>query len=474
MSRSIFVAAVLLGLAGCQKAVRFPAAPKGTKDKAEPKAIWGWIIPARSPADLPIRFVASDRPEWHSLPAFWNTSPPNGGGRATIHVGQSPLGVLAGLALLQADEAITIKVPRGLPDPTPLIPAANPPTLGKWRLGKKLFFDRVLAAGTTPYACADCHKPDKGFTEPTAISLEGTRNTLSLINVVYNREQFWDGRVRTLEEVLVHALDDELGAGTSRLKVLGSHRFGGIAMKIDKSTDYRNEFRLVFGIERVTQDAVAKALATYLRTILSGDSFYDRAREETERSKSASPTAEHFKLALNDETVKRLSAALPKSSTPPSRDELAESIARGQAAFLGAGRCALCHPPPLFTNYQFHNERIGDSDLSQTVSGRETGRFSILPIGLKDPSMRGAYRTPGLRNLSATGPYFHDGSRASFDIFVDFDGNLRGSDGSVMSIPPPNLPGSHHIIFNQAEGTAILLFLLALDGQPVDPMVANR
>ncbi len=471
---------LMLASTGCQKAHRFPATPvaKIAKDKAEAKAIWGWVTPESAPRDMPIRFVASDRPEWRDLKTFWNHFPPLAAGMRTSHIGQPPLGIVAGFVLLDDLDAIAIKVPRGLPDPTSRIPASNPLTYGKWRLGKKVFFDRVLTAGTTSMSCAECHQPGHGFAEPSALSQEGTRNTLSLLNVVYNREQFWDGRVRSLEEVLVLSLDDELDAGASRLKVLESHRWGGVAQRLDKDADYRAEFRLIFGIDRVTQDAVAKALACYLRTILSGDSLYDRACADGEKT----PTAEQLAKAMSDDAVKRLEVVLPASANPPNRDSLAKQIAHGQSLFHGKAGCALCHPPGGFTNHQYYNVLVGDSGMAQAKSGHETGRFKALPIGLKDPSLRGAYRTPTLRNLSATAPYFHDGSRPTLPMAIEYFGMHLDKGHPLLAPPlrellaktPPEVPGSHPSLLNQEEGAAVLLFLLALDGRPVDPIIANR
>ena len=149
MSRLLIPFFMLLALVGCQKAVRYPAAlaAKTAQQKTEPMAIWGWMCPDKLPRDLPIRFVSADQPNWKNLPAFWNQFPPLAAGIRTSHIGLTPLGILAGFALLDDADAITIKVPRGLPDPTPLIPASNPPSYGKWRLGKKVFFDSVLPVG---------------------------------------------------------------------------------------------------------------------------------------------------------------------------------------------------------------------------------------------------------------------------------------------------------------------------------------
>lgn len=467
MSRIFITLALALALTGCQRAGRYPAPnAKAPKEKAEVKAVWGWAFPDRPPRDLPIRFVADDQLEWPTLPAFWNMVPHPMAGLRTIHVNQSPLSILTAFALLDSFESIAIKVPLGLPDPTPLIPECNPPTFGKWRLGKKIFFDPVLTAGTNVHSCAECHQPRHGFTEADFISLEGTRNTLSLLNVAFNRSQFWDGRVRSLEEVLMPSLDDELEGGASRVKVLSMHRFGGVARKLNQDPYYREQFRLVFGIDRVTQDAVAKALATYLRTILSGDSLYDRA------------VVQGFKAALDDAAMKRLGSAVDGMT----REQATERLIQGHAVYAGKGGCAVCHPIGLFTDGLYHNVLVEDSAESQAVSGKETGRFAVLPIGLKDPAMRGAYRTPTLRNLSATPPYFHNGTRKELSEAVDHFRRSLDKDAPLLAKPlrdllagaPVERPIVNPSLFTLDEAAALLLFLRSLDGQAVDPMVSNR
>jgi cytochrome c peroxidase len=478
MSRRVLLIAILMTFAGCQRAARFPApAGKATAErKAEVRAIWGWANNDHPPRDLPIRFVASDRPEWKSLPGFWNLIPHPAAGIRTIHIAQSPLGIAATFALLEPVESITIKVPRGLPDPTPLIPAANPPTFGKWRLGKKIFFDNVLLAGTSKFSCASCHDPAHGFTETSRVSLDGKRNTLSLINVAFNRDQFWDGRVRSLEEVVVGSLEDELAGNASRKAALVHHRWGGMAQRMDKSEEYRYQFRVVFGVDRVTQDDIAKALATYMRTILSGDSLFDRANELAAADNAPSLTAAHATKAFDEPSDKSLAAVAAEFG---GKERLFRLIEQGQRAFYSAG-CVVCHPSPLFTNHGFANILVDDSGKSQAVAGDETGRFAVLPIGLKDPALRGAYRVPTLRNLSATAPYFHTGTRATLREVVDyFRVHLDARDPLLAAPLRSALESRAHgglnpSLFGEDDRTALLAFLLSLDGRPVDPIVSSR
>src|SRR5581483_5654094 len=283
----MFLALILVLLpAACQRAGRYPApgaAPeKEAKDLAPPPH-WAWL-PVHPRPDLPIRFVAEANPEWDRLPKFWNHFPEPAAGMRTIHLGHSPLGAAAALVLADAAETIKLKVPRGLPDPSPLIPEANPPTFGRWQLGKMIFAAPLLKAGADTYACTSCHQPGHGYTQPRNVSVGGTVNTLSLLNVAYNRRQFWDGRVGALEETLAQYLDDERRAGLADdYSVLVTHRWGGLVKVLAENREAREEFQRVFGIEQPTQDAVAKAVATYLRTLLSGDSLYDRAEAERVR-----------------------------------------------------------------------------------------------------------------------------------------------------------------------------------------------
>ncbi len=177
------------------------------------------------------------------------------------------------------------------------MPALNPLTFGKWRLGKALFFTPMLKAGGKSYSCATCHDPRHGFAEDPSNPPGAKYNTLSLINVVYNRRQFWDGRVGTLEETIFRSVNDERKITDERRReqALGQHVWGGLVTALILDGSYNRDFEFVFGIPRPTQDAVAQALATYMRTILSGESLYDRAAKPRKSSNAKTLTAEIFR-----------------------------------------------------------------------------------------------------------------------------------------------------------------------------------
>jgi cytochrome c peroxidase len=425
---------------------------------------YAWLEPV-SRLDIPIRFVPSSSKEWSTLPGFWSITPHPVAGQQTAHLGQTPLGALAGLLLAgQLDVAIQIKVPLGLPEPT--YPGANPPTYLKWDLGRRLFFDKNWLVKGDSIACATCHNPDEGFTQGLPTPIKGDLNSPTLINCVYNRRQFWDGRVKELEQVVQRDMADEgplPGPGLGQHPPF-RHAWNGVVHRLEKDAAYRVRFLRVFGT-RPTQDNLAKALATYLRTILSGNSVYDRARQEASNSKTK---AEHFERVLDADAVKALRGGLTSNA------EAAATLVQGQELFHGKARCVKCHPGPLFTDQDFHNVGVRESNsLVNFRSGEETGRFAQVGIGLKEKRLIGAFRTPTLRALARTPPYFHDGGSGLLDGVVDYFNQgiefqpflAPGLLESATTVRRLDLSGS--------DVRALAVFLRALDGDPVPAVITE-
>jgi cytochrome c peroxidase len=467
---------IVLGMAGCQPAERYgpvkfahsPESPEETSRTAKVPGFYAWMPPAPR-LDLPIKFVVSTSKEWSDLPGFWSITPHPVAGQPTVHLNQSPLGAATALLLAgQMDIAISIKVPLGLPEPT--FPRANPPTYLKWDLGKRLFFDKHWLVQGDVLACATCHNPDEGFTQHRPLPVHGDRNALSLINCVYNRHQFWDGRVKELEQTIQRDLADEAPLPAElplEQRPAYRHAWNGIAHRLEKNDAYRARFKKVFGT-RPTQDNVAKALATYLRTILSGNSVYDRARQEASRRGEADLKAAHFEAVLDARAVQALGGKLTSAA------EAATLLVRGHQLFHGTARCVTCHPGPLFTDHDFHNVGIRESNsLVNVRSGEETGRVGQVPAGLKERRLIGAFRTPTLRALPRTWPYFHDGSTRFLESVVEY----FNKEIELQSFLDPELlesPGSvRHLGLTGNDIRALAVFLSALDGEPVAPVIAD-
>lgn len=251
-------------------------------------------------------------------------------------------------------EVDLLKVPSGLP-PLP-VPEDNPMTAAKVELGKMLYFDKRLSKDGT-VACATCHDPQKAWAEhePTSKGIKGQvggRNSPTVINAAYARRQFWDGRAADLEEQALGPIANPIEMG---------HKLDAMIADLSKLEGYRQQFQTVFGTG-VTQQGVARAIAAFERTVLSGNSPYDRFKAGDENA-------------------------------------LSEAQKRGLALF--EDNCQICHTPPIFSNFGYFNAGVG-MDKEKPDEGRKD--FT------KKDSDLGKFRVPALREVANTGPYFHDGS----------------------------------------------------------------
>ncbi|HZV05948.1 MAG TPA: cytochrome c peroxidase [Gemmataceae bacterium] len=476
---ALLLAAVL---SGCQRAERYgPRTGRETSSKqtAEDDASdlarsyplspeIQWIDVDNPPRpDVRIEFVHAEKePEaWRKLTKFWNAPPLTKPGEAAGVVAMPPLtaGAIVGSA---SSGTIQIKVPLGLPDPRDYIPAGETLTLGKWKLGRQLFFDDTWLEAKTGTSCATCHRPDHGFADQERTHGDGFHSP-SLLNCVFNRWQFWDGRAVLLEEVVQRTLEDERQSNPPKPF---RHIWSGVIHRLRNKASYHEQFNNVFGTPvgeengaekaNITQDTVARALASYLRTLLAGDSIHDRAVEQA-RKGGSDLKAEHYEAVLDDTDLAELDRTKSKKS------DVAAELMRGYRLFHGREKnralvnCHRCHSGPIFTDNGFHNLGIGY--LSRP--GQEGGRFAQVPIGRKDRYLIDAYKTPSLRNLPRTGPYFHNGSLDRLREVVEFynhgananehlDPELRGEDGQTRILE-----------LSAAEIDALVLFLKALNGR---------
>ncbi len=300
---------------------------------------------------------------------------------------------------------VDLKIPLGL-DPMLPMPIDNPLTMQKIELGRDLFFDELLSEDQT-VSCATCHRPDHGFAEPVAISKgiagrQGKRNALTILNAAYYRSLFWDGRSASLERQAVRPIFDHAEMGFK-----DEDKF---VERID--SQYGERIKKAFG-KPTSLRTIAKAIACYERTLLSGDSDFDRFE-----------SGQHEAISL--------------------------SAQRGRSLFFGKARCGSCHIPPLFSDHEFHNLGVGQGD--------DPGRFAVT----KDPKDKGAFRTPSLRNATLTAPYMHDGSIASLREVIEFY-NAGAGENPLLD------PIIHPLDLSDDEIDDLLAFLRTLEGRIVEP-----
>ena len=403
---------------------------------------------------VPIEFVPERGAEWANLPKFWNP-PPTDAEKAAAALALVRSRPVAPLAETQA--VVQIKVPAGLDDPRPyILRLRDPPTLDKWELGRRLFYDRPCSAKASSRALpATTPTP----ASPTTASATTALNTPTLVNCVFNRRQFWDGRVAALEEVVQRTPEDETAPPArirSRSATSGAASCGGCgpapATRSCSSTSSATP---------PTQDAVGKALATYLRTLLADDSVHDRAVRVT--GGRTRPAARRRPLRKGARRGRAEEAGLGGASRRPTRRS---GYTEGYRLFHDleehkAG-CVRCHGGREFTDGGFHNLGVGFQGRFRAGPG--AGPIRLAAAGREGPALIGAYKTPTLRGLLRTGPYFHDGSAATLEEAVRFH-----TDGGRLSayldrdLLPRDVPS--------AEFADLILFLRALEGTEVDPAV---
>ena len=242
-------------------------------------------------------------------------------------------------------------------------PKDNPYTPEKAALGKMLFFDTRLSRDKN-LSCASCHNPSFGWEVPfaTAIGAGGKplpRHAPTTINQAWSKNYFWDGRAPTLEAQAKGPIESTLEMDLPLAKAVE---------RLNEVQGYRSAFAKAFAGKAVSEDTVLQALATYERTLVTGDTPFDRwIRGDTQ--------------ALND------------------------SARRGFAVFTGKANCAACHTGWNFTDDKFHD--IG-------LPSKDVGRSAVSKSAADDR----AFKTPSLREIAARAPYMHDGTLVSLETVI--------------------------------------------------------
>jgi len=247
-------------------------------------------------------------------------------------------------------------------------PEGNKHTAEKVELGKQLYFDKRLSKDDT-ISCASCHDPKKGWSNGEAFATgvrgqKGGRSSPTIINSAYQELQFWDGRAKELEGQALGPIQNPIEMDMPLEEVVA---------KLNKIEGYKKQFQKVFGTE-VNADGIAKAIAAFERTVLSGGAPYDRFKAGDAKA-------------------------------------LSESAQRGLKVFFNRAHCSACHVGPNFTDGAFHNIGIG-MDHEKPDIGREEHS--------KQQGDRGSFKTPTLREIARTAPYMHNGKFKSLEEVVDY------------------------------------------------------
>lgn len=273
--------------------------------------------------------------------------------------------------------------------PQMIIPADNPMTLEGVALGRKLFYEELLSGDNT-MSCAECHMPEFGYSDPEQFSTGitgavGTRNSMSLANMGWQQFFFWDGRAATLEDQIFHPVRDPLEMNSNWPEVVS---------KLENDEEYEDLFHRAFGTYGIDSVRVSKAIAQFLRTMISATSQYDILYKEKNG----------FTLTAQEQAV---------------FDNIPVEAKEGYYSFesLTGADCFHCH-----NGYNAQVQKFANNGLDAVFS--DPGRMRVTGLA----SDEGRFKVPTLRNIGFTAPYMHDGRFATLEDVVD-----HYSSGIVMS-----------------------------------------
>ena len=307
-----------------------------------------------------------------------------------------------------ADAEFRVPVPEGFPALP--VPAGNSLSEARVELGRRLFYDKQLSR-TKEIACGNCHLADNAFSDPRQFSVgvegrTGTRNAPSIVNLAWNTSFFWDGGTPTLEQQVIGPIINPLEMDM---------KMGDVTDRLAQDPTYVEAFQDAYGTEPIP-GSLTKAIASFMRTIVSGDSRVDRYQHGD-------------------------------------RSALDESEQRGMAIFSGErGECFHCHVGFNYTNNAFRNDNL-------YAVYDDIGRAKITEL----EGDVGKFKVPTLRNVALTAPYMHDGSLATLEDVVE-----HYSTGGVLS--PTSDPTIQPLNLTGQEKADLVAFLRALTDES---LIAN-
>ncbi len=283
-------------------------------------------------------------------------------------------------------------------------PKDNRMTPERVELGKKLFFDPRLS-GSNWISCASCHNPALGWSDGLKNPLGHNfqvihRTTPTILNTAYQNRQFWDGRERTME-------DQALGPIESKVEM--NQNLDELVEELKAISGYVTLFEEAYPQHGVSKTAIAKAISSFERSIVSTDSEFDRWLKG-------------------------------------SKTKMSDSAKRGFKVFTGKARCAICHSGFNFTDNGFHNIGLPEN--------KDEGRYAIKPIKV----MKGAFKTPTLRDIALTAPYMHTGEFATLEEVVEHYNS--GGKKSMGNLDPNMRP----LKLSKKQKADLVAFLRSLTG----------
>jgi cytochrome c peroxidase len=296
-----------------------------------------------------------------------------------------------------------------LPEKVPT-PEDNKLTPTRIKLGKMLFFDPRLS-GSNWISCATCHNPGLGWSDglPKAIGdgqKQLKRATPTIINAAFNKVQMWDGRFRTLEQQAMGPIGASVEMNQNPDELV--KELAGVA-------GYVKLFSEAYPDNGITTDTIRKAIASFERTIIAGDSPFDQ-------------------WAKGDESA------------------ISKDAKKGFKLFIGKARCVKCHNGYNFTDDGFHNIGLNDSS--------DEGRYSLRKIKI----LKGAFKTPTLRNVEYTAPYMHNGEYKTLKEVINH--YVKG--GVVKTHLSPNMKP---LDLSEKEKQQLVTFMKSLSTKPLNVAV---
>lgn len=272
-----------------------------------------------------------------------------------------------------------LQIPTHFPDM--IIPEDNPMTVEGVELGRFLFYEKRLSGDNTQ-SCASCHLPSASFSDPNQYStgidgIQGTRHSMALVNLGWEDFFFWDGRKTTLESQILEPVPNPIEMHQSWKRTVE---------KLNADVTYRNRFFKAFGEEGIDSTKATKAIAQFIRTLISGESKFDVMYKYENN------------LALNSSEQAILQTV-----------DVEEWAGYDLFKSLNGADCFHCHNGPLMRVKKFSNNGLMPNSID------DRGRASVT----NNPEDNYKFKVPTLRNIALTAPYMHDGRFATLDEVIE-------------------------------------------------------